>query len=292
MPKLKLTDVAVRHIKPPPKGQVEYWDTTVAGFGVRVSQAGSKSFFVLINRRRKSLGRYPVVSLKDAREEGRRILLDKAGYLRQQEQLEVPYLEAIELYLKKKESEVAARTHENYVRFLRSFDFPSVVRDIRPYQVEDALDRIVGNTNRYHAYTTLKTFFTWCVSVEYCNNNPMQGLKKPKLPSSRDRVHEDWELAAIWEASHQLGNFGAIVRLLMLTGQRKNQIARLEEKWVKKDGITFPAEVMKNRKKHWCPVGHWVRYELLNLMAVDGFYFSPVTAVGKPFSNWRRPPVN
>lgn len=75
----KLTDLSVKALKP---GATRYtkWDTLVPGFGVRVSAGGIKSFIVFARRRggthaiRLTLGRYPVVSLEDAREEARTAL--------------------------------------------------------------------------------------------------------------------------------------------------------------------------------------------------------------------------
>ena len=58
MLKTTLTDVAVRALKPPFEGQVTYFDKSLPGFGVRVSQGGTKTYTVVYgaNRRRTSLG--------------------------------------------------------------------------------------------------------------------------------------------------------------------------------------------------------------------------------------------
>jgi integrase len=116
----------------------------------------------------------------------------------------------------------------------------------------------------------------------------MQNLKKPKLPPARERVLTDDELTAVWNASQTLGKYGAIVRLLMLTGQRAGQIARLETSWVHKERIVFPASVMKNKHGHTCPIGSLSRYTLLSVIPVGNYYFSPITAVGRPFSAWSK----
>ena len=66
-----LTDLSVRNLRPPISGQTELWDTRIRGFGIRVSHGGTKSFVLLYRfngrPRRMTLGRYPTLSLSDAR---------------------------------------------------------------------------------------------------------------------------------------------------------------------------------------------------------------------------------
>jgi hypothetical protein len=64
-----LTDVSVRSLKPPLKGQKVYFDSALPGFGIRVSYAGAKSWIVVVGAQRRyiTLARYPDVTLKEAR---------------------------------------------------------------------------------------------------------------------------------------------------------------------------------------------------------------------------------
>ncbi len=76
-----LTDLTIRSLTPPLKGQRDYFDDALAGFGVRVSQGGSRSFFLFTgkkkNRERKSIGRWGVITLAQARAEAKRILAER-----------------------------------------------------------------------------------------------------------------------------------------------------------------------------------------------------------------------
>ena len=67
---MHLTDLAIQKLKPPPSGQKTFYDNQLPGFGIRVSQR-PKSFVVMYGRRRqlKTLGRYPSLSLKEARKQ-------------------------------------------------------------------------------------------------------------------------------------------------------------------------------------------------------------------------------
>src|SRR2546430_929536 len=78
---VRLTDATIRALKVPQSGQADYWDETPGfkGFGVRVSQGGSKTFILLHGpaRSRTTLGRYPILSLAKAREKAAIILAER-----------------------------------------------------------------------------------------------------------------------------------------------------------------------------------------------------------------------
>jgi hypothetical protein len=67
----RLTDAAIQKLRPPQTGQVDHYDLALPAFGLRVSNKGTKSFFVMKRvdgrLRRITLGRYPALSLVEAR---------------------------------------------------------------------------------------------------------------------------------------------------------------------------------------------------------------------------------
>jgi hypothetical protein len=65
---MSLTDLKIKRLKAPDTGQKTYYDSPLPDFGVRVSQGGTKTFVVLYDRerRRRSLERYPELSLSKA----------------------------------------------------------------------------------------------------------------------------------------------------------------------------------------------------------------------------------
>ena len=79
-----LTDVFVQSVKAPERGQAEYWDRKERGLGLRVSQGGRRTWTLLYRLptdgrlRRFTLGTYPVLSLKDARENLEREMIRNA----------------------------------------------------------------------------------------------------------------------------------------------------------------------------------------------------------------------
>ena len=72
MTKSTLTDITIRQLLPPPKGQVDIWDSKLPGFGVRLTSRGTRTFFLLYRYRGRSrrlhLGRYPDTNLAQARD--------------------------------------------------------------------------------------------------------------------------------------------------------------------------------------------------------------------------------
>jgi integrase len=98
-----------------------------------------------------------------------------------------------------------------------------------------------------HARIALSHFFKWAVGEGLCDANPVIGTNRPATPRARDKVLTDAELAAIWKAA-PASDYGRIVKLLMLTGQRRDEIGSL--RWSEIDAaarlVTLPPERLKN----------------------------------------------
>lgn len=100
----------------------------------------------------------------------------------------------------------------------------------------------------------LKRFFSWCMGRGIIELSPAAGIPSPVPGGKRDRVLTDEELAAVLRAAHRIGrHYGAIVELLALTGQRRDEVARMtgDELDVSKRMWTLPAHRSKNGKPHF-----------------------------------------
>jgi integrase len=86
-------------------------------------------------------------------------------------------------------------------------------------------------------------------------HNPVTAAYKPKTPESRDRVLSDAELAAIWRGLED-DDYGKVVRLLILTGCRRQEIGGMRWSEFSSDGTTWtlPRERAKSGKTHTLPV--------------------------------------
>ena len=122
---MRLTDLGLQRLATPETGQKIYRDDAIRGFGVRVSQGGGKSFVLMYGERRKlkTLGRYPRMSLKEARLEAMRFLVE--GHLEpaKAQQALAPSTsvkEALEAYLQECSVKNKPRTVNCYRRHLKN----------------------------------------------------------------------------------------------------------------------------------------------------------------------------
>ena len=125
---------------------------------------------------------------------------------------------------------------------------------------------------------------------EFVDANPVTRVRAPKKLAARERVLEDHELQAIWNACGKLGRYGTLVRLLMVTGQRKGQFAALCEDWVdfKHKRFSWPGQAMKAGQPHVLPFSTLSEYLVRSATPAHGFYFTPPSAVGQPFTAWSK----
>ena len=112
-----------------------------------------------------------------------------------------------------------------------------------------------GPVARNRVRSALSAFFNWCVSEGLLETNPVQGTATANEGGSRDRVLTKEELRKLWR---NLGDdrFADIVRLLLLTGQRRNEIGKLqwgEVDLARKELVLPPARV-KNGRQHEVPL--------------------------------------
>jgi integrase len=104
--------------------------------------------------------------------------------------------------------------------------------EIKKRDVIEVLDHasLRGPSNAHHLFAYTRTFFNWACARDLIEHAPTDRISRRLLlgaPAFRTRVLSDSELTAIWSASLQMGRFGTLVRLLILTGARKSEITHL-----------------------------------------------------------------
>lgn len=273
-----LTDKVLEKIVPPANGRLELWDAHLEGFGYRASQTGKGSFFAMYRldgkQRRMTIGRYPAMSLALAREKAKAALqaakenrdpaLEEEAKQREEGEkrsrtLALAVEDFLKLYPRYRPStraEVGRLLKREVVATLGDRPVSSINRRDVAKVVNAVSDRGAGTTaNRVLAY--LGSFFTWLVERGELEVTPIQNLAKPSEERTRDRVLTDEELTAVWRAADQMAYpFGNLVQLLLLTAQRRDEVAgmlRSDIDW-KATKWTLAREQTKSDRRHEVPL--------------------------------------
>jgi integrase len=274
VPKTLLTDAGLRSLQPPETGALDWWDTSLPSFGCRVSQGGTKTFILKLYNSRRAIGRWPIVSLAAARAEAKKLLAEKTlGKTRPQS---ITYPAAVELFLAEKRQSRRARTAKDYEWLLGHVAFPGQLSELTHQELQRRLARVTAKGTYNHLLVALRVFFNWCAERRYIADNPTRGLSK-HTRRTRSRVLKEAELQSIWRACEQRlafddracggfqttmpdivklpRTFAAIVQLLILTGQRRGEIAALRADYISNGVCTLPSTLTKNGREHSLPLG-------------------------------------
>lgn len=296
MPHAALHDKVLRSLEIPSQGQIDYWDTTFKGFGVRVSQGGSKTFILNIDKTRRTIGRYPIISLAEARTEARKLLAERTlGKTRPQS---ITFPKAVEQFLEEKRKSRRTRTADDYEYYLdRFFPFKGQLSDATHAEVSRRLDRIKKPSLYNHTLASARGFFNWCVKRRYLDDNPVRGLS-PHKSKRRSRVLTDNELAAIWRASDSETlpeAFRSVVKLLIAAGLRRSEAAALRSTYYShnQQTICFPSELTKNHQEFCFPLGSFatsiLKSPLASALENDRTLLFPARGKrDKPFNGWSK----
>ncbi len=316
-----LTDKSVENLKTPQdKPQIEYWDRRIPGFGVRVGAKGTKAFIVMAKvlsggawkTTRITLGRYPALSLADARKTAKEFLeiaakgKDPRKVKRDTKRKQITasrntFAVCRELFLeagekrgisKTKPKPWAAKTVIDYTGALAHFsewdDLP--LSDITRDDIQDAVDDIcdIGNAIAHKAHGTLSTMLVWCVRRGYIDHSPCAGVEPPEK-KARERFLTDPEVKAVWDACEDHGGpLADAMRVLMLTGQRRTEISamRWDELDVDRGMLSLPGSRTKNGLPHLVPLSPTAIHIIMSRKQRGLYVFTttgknPVSGFGK-----------
>src|SRR5215472_5988604 len=247
MPRIKLTKSASGSL-PSSKSDVVYWDAGCPGFGVKVTPKGRKVFIVLYRTggagsklRKYTIGPYGRVTLHQARVAAQKVFAarlegrDPAAEKRAARRRIVA--DRVEDLL---ETFIAQRLTQNrsggeIARLLRrEVGKTWAGRSIHEITKRDVVGLVTAIEQRgapvaaNKALKVTKTFLRWCVGRAVLDQSPAEGVPLPSKEVARDRVLDDDELAHVILAARKMGGpYSGIVELLALTGQRREEVARL-----------------------------------------------------------------
>lgn len=276
----KITKTSVDALQPGERDGF-LWDTELKGFGVKITPSGGR-IYVLQYRlhsnsklRRYTIGKHgsPWTPYK-AKEEAERLAMmiaqgvdpaDAAADARRMIE-DLAFDSYADKFIKSCEGEgwrgLVERTLKLHVTpHLKTRPLPK----IRKSDITDVLDRIPSKQAalKRNTFAVLRRLFSWAVGRGDIERSPFEGMEVPPAVPARDRVLTDEELAIVWTAAADAGSlFGPIVRLLIATGQRREEVTQMD--WAEVNRSEALWRLPKERAKN--SVAHVVS---LNRLAVD-----------------------
>lgn len=309
-----ITEAALERLRPPAEGRMELGDTVVPGLMLRITAGGVLSWSVLYKvrgegglssktgrplrgtQRRITLGTYPVLGVKKAREVAIEVL-EKAvngtdARKTRDAALVVRLSSTVEAVSRRFIDQDAKPNIESWKKFERALEMHVLpqwggrpIVDIRRRDVHELIDGFIAKGQPGTAQDVrkhLSRLFNWAVDREIITENPLAGLKRKDLQSRADagRALSDEELRAIWRAaSTTTYPFGPFFQLMILTGQRRNEWAdaKHSEVCARRKVLEIPKTRYKGRRDHVVPLAPeaWAIYETMpKWNGLDPYLFS------------------
>jgi len=274
--KLKLSDAE-------PDGKI-FFDDKLAGFGVRIYSSGRKTWlyqFRLAGRSHKyEIGPTAAILATKARSEAK----IAAGHVakgenpidvrrRAEAKHKDQFGELVEEYLDEKlhpikpgKKPMRPRSYAEVKRHLEDHCKPFKYRAINGITQDDVaglykkISKASGSGAASHTWSTLRAFMHWCMGRGVLEKNVAALYDGGGNNEPRERTLDDAELAIVWKACGD-DQFGRIVKMLILTGARRDEVGHMHldeltlesTQWVKPTWL-LPADRAKNRREHLIPL--------------------------------------
>ena len=273
---VRLTDRLLQSVQAPETGRALLTDAATPGLEFRVTANGAKSWRVRYRvaggakQKQVTLGPYPAVSLADARERARDI------YSAAKKGVDLPELEQRQAGDAERASrrprtvkDLLDRYIDEYCktnqrrwgqteRLFQAHVAPALgaksLDEVRRADVVELLDDLQNkkglNAQVNRVRSQMLAAFNWAVERDFLDTNPAATVKKrKKIETPRARVLEDVELGAIWRAADSLTYpSNQIVKMLILTGQRRDEVRCLPWSELRADLWMLPAERNKGNR--------------------------------------------
>jgi integrase len=321
---MRLTDKATTHLRLE-QGETDrvWWDEDISGFGIRLRDGGSRTWIYRyrIGSKQRSviLGSATAVPLAVARKNASglaaRIRLGEDPALdRDNGRLEADNTFGVlaQQYLETRKAEWRPITYTEIRRHLTKYAKSlhrvpiAAVSQRNIANVLNAIAKDAGDVTANRVRGSICALFGWAMreGIRLPEGN-VAALTNKREEKSRDRVLSDAELRTIWNACLD-DDYGAIIKLLTLTGQRAGEIAELRWDEVGDEQIQLPAIRTKNGRAHSVPLTEPVKM-ILRRFNRDGRTYAfgrvdtgfngwhnckqalnaRIAATGKPLAEWK-----
>jgi integrase len=278
MPTVTLTDRFCASSKPLRGTRTDFFDSTVSGLALRVTEQGHRSWCFHFRsprdakRSRATIGTYPATSLAAARgkalearshvEAGRDprfVLAGQASSAMTVAGLVDAYLADPEKAALRSRAEIDRRLRKNVVPIIGGLKLDELRRrDVR--NVTDKIIRRGRNVEATRVFEDVRAMVRWAVENEYLEANPLDGMNKPAESTSSNRVLSDDEIRTLWAglpaALPRSSQCQAIIRLCLVTAQRVGEVAGIPLSEIDMDAREWrlPGSRTKNGHAHVVPL--------------------------------------
>lgn len=245
------------------------WDSKLSGFGLKVTPSGSRVFVFQYRMggrgakvRRYTIGKFPGLTVEAARKIATELNAQKSRGIDPQAvkiaerrmASELAFAAYAEGFIDGHLKQAWKSSHADGAALLRNYAAPvlrnTALPDIDRAAIKRVLARAQGKAaTARNLFAVLRLLFNHAADSGDLAVSPMLGQKAPPMPVSRDRTLNDVELELVWRCSDALEYpFGPLVRMLILTGARREEVAGLD--WSELDRQnhlwTLPANRSKN----------------------------------------------
>jgi integrase len=319
----KLTEMIMSRARVPAnRRQLFLWDNAVTGFGVRTLPSGSKTFWYQYRTpggrsgktRSVRIGSWPTVTLADARKRARdlagqvvrghdpaaqraeakrhdsstlrALLVAEGPYQRDLERRGIVARKVVLSGLNRGLHRLLSRD----VADLTRRDFVSAISAIEAAGKPGAAGELRKHSGR---------FLEWCVSTGRASHNVLAGLRRPKrsraerlkAAANGGRALSDDEIRKVWQVADEkiFGSFGALVRLALLTGLRRGELAQIERaRDLLADRIVVQPEHAKTGAQHEVPLTPLMRAVFADSPASTSKLLFPSSVTGGRIKGWTK----
>ena len=272
---MKLTAANVRSLTVPAgKTEITHYDDDVKGFGVRCKSSGARSYVMSwkvkalagkYEHRRVTIGSVSDIEFGKAKNRAKDLKADIRQGADPATEIKAAKIDAAQTF---------EATAAQFLETLRARYRPRAFKEIERHLTKHAADlnkKQVGKITRHdiaavieavtansgavtanRVRTSLSTFYSWCIQRAHAELNPVIGTEKNK-EQTRARVLAPAELRLIWNAAGD-DDYGSIVKLLALTGQREKEIGSLHRSEIHDAEIILPEQRTKNGRPHVVPL--------------------------------------
>ena len=303
---MKLTNASVPQLSLPAGTRDKiFFDDDLPGFGLRLRDGGKRTWIaqyrVGAKQRRLTVGTVETTGPEEARKRAKSIL--SKVHLGSDPQLEkteararaaVTFGSVVDSYLARYAAKrLKPGTLTDVDRYLRRHwgalsRLP--VQKVTRADVAAGLAQIADDSGGFaanRARTALGSLYAWAIAEGLADTNPVVGTRKAIDEIARDRVLADEDLRLIWRRAGE-GDYGAIIRLLIVTGQRREEVAAMTWEELNLDGATWRiiSDRTKNARMHEVPLSQ----PALEILGARRRFDGRALVFGSrgPFSGWSK----